>query len=231
MIALAVFVGAWIQAVVGLGVGLVAAPVVAILEPSLMPSLPLWIGLFTSGLSLAGERSHVDWHAVRWTLSGRVLGLLPGVWLLVVLSPREVGITVAAVVLLAVVLSWRPLDVPVNRGTMVGAGLLGGVGGAVTSIAGPPVALLFQHRRPSEVRSTLAVYFFVGVVLTLTALAVAGRLPWGSLILAVLVSPFLLGGILLGARTRDRIPRERFRVAVLVVCAASAVVLLARSLT
>lgn len=230
MIALAVFVGAYIQAVVGLGVGLVAAPVVAILEPALMPSLPLWIGLFTSGLSLAGERSHVDWHAVRWTLSGRVLGLLPGVWLLVVLSPREVGIAVAAVVLLAVVLSWRTLDVPVNRGTMVGAGLLGGVGGAVTSIAGPPVALLFQHRRPSEVRSTLAVYFFVGVVLTLTALAVAGRLPWGSLILAVVVSPFLLGGILLGVRTRDRIPRERFRIGVLVVCAASAAGLLVRSL-
>ena len=52
LIALAVLVGAFVQAVVGLGVGLVTAPLVAVLEPSLMPALPRWFGLLVSGLSL-----------------------------------------------------------------------------------------------------------------------------------------------------------------------------------
>ena len=132
-------------------------------------------------------------------------------------------------VLVAVLLSWRTLDVPVTPVTMVGAGFAGGVAGTATSIAGPPMALLFQHRRPSEVRSTLAVFFFVGVLMSLAALAVTGQLPLASAAVAVACSPLVLLGMWVGTRTRDRLPRERFRQGVLVVCAASAVVLLAKS--
>ena len=95
VIALAVFVGAFVQAVVGLGVGLVTAPLVAVLEPSLMPALPLWFGLFVSGLSLAGERHHIDWRAITWTLPARAVGTLPGVWLVLAFTPARIGIAVS----------------------------------------------------------------------------------------------------------------------------------------
>ena len=230
VIALAVFVGAFVQAVVGLGVGLVTAPLVAVLEPSLMPALPLCFGLFVSALSLAGERRHIDWRAITWTLPARAVGTLPGVWLVLAFTPARIGIAVAVMVLVAVLLSWRTVDVPVNRGTMVGAGFAAGIAGTATSIAGPPIALLFQHRRPAEVRSTLAVFFFCGASLSLAGLAASGAFPLASLAVAGLVSPVLLLGLWLGIRLRDSLPRERFRQAVLVVCAASAVVLLVKSL-
>ena len=230
LIALAVLVGAFVQAVVGLGVGLVTAPLVAVLEPSLMPALPLWFGLLVSGLSLAGERRHIDWHAISWTLPARAVGTLPGVWLVLVFSSREIGIAVAVMVLVAVLLSWHTVDVPVNRGSMLGAGFTAGISGTATSIAGPPVALLFQHRHPSEVRSTLAVFFFAGVGLSLAALAATGALPLASLVVAGAVSPFLLAGLWAGTRLRGSLPREQFRIGVLVVCAVSAVALLVRSL-
>ncbi len=131
-------------------------------------------------------------------------------------------------VLVAVLLSVGRSRVPVNR-TVARGRVHSGVTGTATSIGGPPIALLFQHRRPSEVRATLAVFFFIGVVLSLTGLALTGRSrstrSWSRL-----VSPLLMLGIWLGTRTRGRLPRDRFRVAVLVVCAASAVVLLVRSL-
>ena len=230
LIALAVLVGAFVQAVVGLGVGLVTAPLVAVLAPSLMPALPLWFGLMVSGLSLAGERRHIDWHAISWTLPARAVGTLPGLWLVLVFSSRQIGVAVAVMVLVAVLLSWHTVDVPVNRGSMLGAGFTAGIAGTATSIAGPPVALLFQHRRPSEVRATLAVFFFGGVVLSLTALGLGDALPLASLAVAGVVSPFLLAGLWAGTRLRGSLPRERFRIGVLVVCAASAVVLLVRSL-
>ncbi len=216
---------------VGLGVGLVTAPIVAVLEPTLMPTLPLWFGLFVSGLSLAGERSHVDWHAIGWSLPARIPGTALGVWLVVLFTPRELGIALALMVLVAVGLSVRAIDVPVNRSTLLTAGFSSGVAGTATSIGGPPIALLFQHRRPSEVRATLAVFFFVGTLLSLSGLALSGAVPLVSLVVGVGVLPFLVGGIWVGTRLRDRLPRERFRHAVLAVCAVSAVVLIAKSLT
>ena len=230
LIALAVLVGAFVQAVVGLGVGLVTAPLVAVLAPSLMPALPLWFGLLVSGLSLVGEHRHVDWHAISWTLPARALGTLPGLWLVLFFSTQQIGVAVAVMVLVAVLLSWYTVDVPVNRGNMLGAGFTAGITGTATSIAGPPVALLFQHRRPSEVRATLAVFFFGGVVLSLVALLVGDALPLASLAVAGAVSPFLLVGLWAGTRLRGSLPRERFRIGVLIVCAASAVALLVRSL-
>ena len=215
---------------VGLGVGLVTAPIVAVLEPTLMPTLPLWFGLFVSGLSLAGERSHVDWHAIGWSLPARIPGTALGVWLVVLFTPRELGIALAVMVLVAVGLSMRVVDVPVNRSTLLTAGFSSGVAGTATSIGGPPIALLFQHRRPSEVRATLAVFFFVGTLLSLSGLAISGSVPLASLVVGVGVLPFLVGGIWLGIRLRHRLPRERFRHAVLAVCAVSAVVLIAKSL-
>jgi uncharacterized protein len=230
VIALAVLVGSFIQAVAGLGVGIVAAPAVALVEPSLMPALPLWLGLFVASLSVVGEHRNIDWRAIRWTLPARAVGTLPGIWLVLVFTPQQLGIAVAAMVLLAVGLSLRTMDLPINRVTMVGAGFAGGLGGTTTSIAGPPMALLFQHRRPSEVRPTLAVFFAVGVVMSLTALALTSALPADSLRVALVVLPCLVLGLWVGIRLRPVLPRERFRQVVLTVCAASAVVLLVRSL-
>ena len=230
IIALAVLVGAFVQAVVGLGVGLVTAPVIAVLEPSLMPTLPLLFGLLVAGLSLAGERHHIDWPAIGWSLPGRLPGTLLGVWLVLAFTPSQLGVAVAVMVLMAVMLSVWSVTVPVNRPTLLAAGFTSGVTGTATSIGGPPIALLFQHRRPSEVRATLAVFFFIGVVLSLSLLGITGSIPLESLVVAALVSPLLILGIWVGTRVRGRLPRDRFRVAVLVVCAASAVVLLVRSL-
>ena len=74
MLGLAAVLGAFVQAVVGLGMGLVAAPVVGILAPALVPALPLWLALLISGLMLARERAHIDWRSLAWALPGRVPG-------------------------------------------------------------------------------------------------------------------------------------------------------------
>jgi uncharacterized membrane protein YfcA len=147
----------------------------------------------------------------------------------VLFTASQIGVAVAVMVLVAVALSWRTVSVPVIPATMAGAGFAGGVAGTATSIAGPPVALLFQHRRPSEVRATLAVFFFVGVAMSLTGLAVTDHLPAETIVVAALCVPLVLLGLWLGTHTRDRLPRARFRQGVLVVCAASAAALLVRS--
>jgi hypothetical protein len=49
VLAATLVVGATVQGLVGLGLGLVAAPVTMLLEPSLMPDLLLWLALAPPG--------------------------------------------------------------------------------------------------------------------------------------------------------------------------------------
>jgi uncharacterized membrane protein YfcA len=230
VIAAAVVVGATVQSAVGLGVGLVAAPVTALLEPALMPGALLMVALLMPCLTLIHDHHDIDWPGLGWSLPARLPGTLVGVWVVSALSDRELGIAIGLVVLLAVVLTWRAVKVPVNRGTLSAAGFASGITGTATSIGGPPIAIVYQHRPARQIRTTMAVYFFVGASLSLVALAVTGDLTGDQVVAAAELLPFLGLGTLLGAMARRSIPAHVVRPAVLVVSSASAVVLLVRSL-
>jgi uncharacterized membrane protein YfcA len=230
VLGLAALLGAFVQAVVGLGMGLVAAPVVGLLAPSLVPALPLWLALLISGLMLAGERAHIDWRALAWALPARVPGTLVGAWLVLQFTEEQIGVALAVMTLVAVGVAVRATHIPVNPRTLVGAGFGAGITGTATSIGGPAIALLFQREPPAVMRSTLSVFFFVGVLLSLSGLGLSGSLTSQSWQVALVLAPGVVVGMLVGRAVRDRIPRDAFRAAVLVVCTTSAVTLLVRSL-
>lgn len=230
LLGLAAVLGAFVQAVVGLGMGLVAAPLIGLSAPSLVPALPLWLALLISGLMLAGERAHIDWGALAWALPARVPGTVVGAWLVVRFTEEQIGIALALMTLLAVVVAVRAARIPVNPRTLLGAGFGAGVTGTATSIGGPAIALLFQREAPEVMRSTLSVFFFVGVLLSLAGLGISGSLDRESWQVALVLAPGVVVGMLVGRSVRDRIDRHAFRAGVLVVCTASALTLLVRSL-
>ncbi|GAA2152718.1 sulfite exporter TauE/SafE family protein [Nocardioides koreensis] len=224
-------VGAFVQSVVGLGLGLLVAPVVAMVEPGLVPALPLWLALLISGSMLLGERRHVDWRSLAWALPARVPGTVIGAWLVVSFSDQVIAVAIGVMVLVAVAVTVRAVHVPVNPVSLSVAGLVAGVSGTATSIGGPPIALLFQRREPEVVRSTLSVFFFLGVCVSLVGLAWSGALTTASWHLGLLMSPLVVLGSVTGSAVRDRLPRHAFRTGVLLVCAASALALLVQALT
>jgi uncharacterized membrane protein YfcA len=172
-----VALGGFVQSGIGLGLGLIGAPVVTLLDPALMPGSMLVAGASLPLLIVAREALHTDWHGVSWALAGRVAGTVGGIWVLAVASPRALGFVVGGMVLAVVVLSVRAAVVPRNRATLVTAGVISGVTGTATSIGGPPIALLYQDETGPRVRATLSVYFIIGNTLALAALAVTGHLP------------------------------------------------------
>jgi uncharacterized membrane protein YfcA len=230
VIAVAVLVGSTVQSAVGLGVGLVAAPVTSLLEPDLMPGALLMVALLMPCLTLFRDHHDIDWRGLNWSLPGRVVGTVVGVWVVATLSHRELGIAIGVVVLLAAALTWRAITVPINRGTLSGAGFASGITGTATSIGGPPIAILYQHRPAREIRTTMAVYFLVGAALSLVALFVSGDLTSEQAVAAAELLPFLAVGAAVGALGRRSVPEHVIRPAVLLVSSASALVLLVRSL-
>jgi uncharacterized membrane protein YfcA len=229
VIAVAVLVGATVQSAVGLGVGLVAAPVTALLEPDLMPGALLMVAVLMPCLTLVRDHHDIDWRGLGWSLPARIPGTLVGVWVVTTLTARELGIAIGAVVLVAVVVTWRAFHVPVNKATLSMAGFASGITGTATSIGGPPIAIVYQHRPAREIRTTMAVYFLVGATLSLLALLIAGDLTGDQATASVELLPFLVLGAALGALARRSIPAHVVRPAVLLVSSASALVLLVRS--
>jgi uncharacterized membrane protein YfcA len=226
----ALVVGAAVQGTIGLGLGLVAAPVAALVAPEAVPELLLWLALVMAATTLVHEHRGVDWDGLLWAVPARVLGTALGVAVVAALTPNEIGIAVALMVLVAVALTARTVEVPITRVTLPVAGFVSGVSGTATSIGGPPLALLYQHRHPSVVRPTLAAYFVIGAGMSLAGLGLAGELHTRFVWLSLWLSPCLIAGFLLAVPLRSRLPVAVVRRAILGVCAASALVLLLRSI-
>ena len=223
-------VGAAVQGLVGLGLGLVAAPVTTLIAPELMPGLLLWLATMMPLVTLVREHHEIDWRGLGWAVPARLPGTAIGVVFVAWFSARELGIAVGLMVLASVLLTIRAFRVPVNRGTLLAAGFVSGITGTTTSIGGPPLALLFQYRSPRQIRSTLAVYFVLGAGFSLAGLAVAGSLDRSTFVLALLMVPCLLLGFVVSRFLHRVVPAHHIRGGVLLVCGLSAVVLLLRSL-
>jgi uncharacterized membrane protein YfcA len=230
LLALVMVLGATMQGLVGLGLNLVSAPILTMVTPSLMPEVPLVLAVLLPFLTLARSHEEIDWRGLAWVLPARVPGVALGVLFLALFSDRIVAIAVAVMVLVAVLLSVAPFELPVRRSTLSLAGVLSGLAGTATSIGGPPVALLYQHRSPQQIRSTLAVLFSVGAAMSLAGIWLSGHLDTNAMPMALLLTPCLVLGAWAGARLQPVLADRHVRYAVLAICAASGLVLLIRSL-
>src|SRR5690606_15414156 len=101
----AVLIGACIQGSLGFGLGLVAAPVLVMLDTSLVPSVVLGIGVPLTYLVAWRERRSLDLRGVSWAMAGRIPGTVIGSVAVVLLSDRWLAGMFAVALLFAVVLS------------------------------------------------------------------------------------------------------------------------------
>ena len=230
LIAAAIFVGSLVQGAVGLGIGLVGAPVLTLVAPELMPGTILWLATVLPVFTLAREWRAIDWWGLRWAFLGRIPATAVGAWIVSVVSAQALGIMVGVMILAAVVLTVRTVRLPMWAPVLVGAGVVSGVTGTATSIGGPPLALLYQRELGPRVRSTLAAYFVVGAGASLIGLAFVGALTMAQTVTAWWLALPMAAGFAMSGPVRRVIDGDRLRIAVLGVCAASALAVLVRSL-
>ena len=227
---IAVVLGALVQSGIGLGLGVVAAPVVTLLDPALMPGSMLLAGAILPVLILAREVRHTDWPGVSWALAGRVAGTAVGIWLVTAVPVQALGILVGGAVLAVIAAGSLGRELPRNRWTLVGAGVVSGTTGTATSIGGPPVALLYQREHGARVRATLSLFLCVGNSLAIAALAVAGRMTARDVEAGLIFLACAAVGLAAATRFRRFLDGGRIRPAVLVTASVSAIILIAHSL-
>lgn len=219
-----VAVGAAVQGSVGFGANLLAAPVLAVIEPDALPATLMLLILPLAVVMVRRERHGVDWSAVGWLMAGRVPGTVIGSLVVAAVAGETLSVLAGAAVLVAVGTSVLTTTVPITRGTSMAAGVASGAMGTATSIGGPPLALLYQHHEGPVLRATLAATFSLGTVLSLVGLALAGAIaPW-HVALASALLPGTLAGIGVSSRLARRLDGTWLRPTLLAFAAATAAV-------
>jgi len=219
-----------VQSSVGFGLNLLAAPILALIDPIFVPGPAIAAGLVQTVIMAGRERRGIEYGHIGWTATGRVVGTAGGVLVLSVANGSQANIAFGSLVLLAVALSLVGLRLsPVPR-VLIGAGCLSGVMNTISSIGGPPIALIYQHERGAKLRGTLAGHFVVGASISLAALIVSGHFTGTEVVATAVLVPGVLLGFPLARPLTRVIDGRSARPAILTLAALSAVAILAREL-
>ena len=225
-----VTLAACVQGCIGFGMALIAAPILVLVDPALVPGPLIASGLVLVSLVAARDHAHADFKTVRWAMGGNVGGACAGAWVLTLLDASGFSILFGLLVLLGVGLSASGLHLRVTPGSTLGAGVLGGFMATTSAIGGPPIALVYQHSEAQRFRGTLSIYFIVSSCIGLIALSSVGRFGRVEMELALVLIPGQLLGFLLSSWLTRVLREASVRPVVLVLSAVAALVVLGRVL-
>ena len=219
-----------VQASVGFGAALLAAPALVLIHPAFVPGPMLLSNLFLTVFVARREWGDADFTGLKFVILGRFVGTGVAAALLATISQTVFDACFGTLVLAGVVLSIVHGDIVRSRGNLVAAGVASGLMGTISSIGGPPVALAYQSVSPAAFRATLGIHFLVGGTMSLLAVWAVGRFASTELVLAAILIPPAILGYWLSRFGIGWIDDRHVRVAVLVLSAAAAVAVLWRAL-
>jgi uncharacterized membrane protein YfcA len=218
---------ACVQGAAGFGMALLAAPLLTLVDRSFAPAPLVLAVLPLSVLVAQRDWAHLDRKGLAWAIGGRLPGVVLGAIAAAALSEHTLALVLGLGVLVAVGLSMITARLRPTPGTLVSAGFASGFMGTTTSIGGPPMALVYQRSDGPAFRSTLAIYFAAGALMSLAGLAIAGRVGAHELRLGLLLWPGVVLGFLLSKPLTRYLDDGRTRPMVLTISAMAALLLIA----
>jgi uncharacterized protein len=227
----AVLCGTVIQGAVGFGFALVAAPILMLLQPDLVPGPITFAGLLLSLTMALRERKAADLYNLGWLFIGFLPGLALGAFFLQTLTQSTLSLLFGFLVITAVTLSSNGIKIQLkNRFMTIPAGILSGIMNITTSMGGPPVALLYQNASGPKFRGTLAIFFFTGSLLTLLGLNQIDRMGELEFINGIYLIPAVAIGVLLSKPAANWLDMGKTRYAVLIIAALSGVSVIVKTI-
>lgn len=226
---LVIAVGTAVQASIGFGLAMIAAPLLLLIEPAFVPG-----SLIAAALSLSlwvawTERHAIDLSTFKSALAGRLIGTPPAAFLLGTISAATFDLIFGMLVLLAVGMSLLHSKLRPTPWTVFFATMASGFMGTISGIGGPPLALVYQNASGPELRANLSVLFVLGTTISLIALSVIGRFGLADLGYTALLLVGVVLGVLCREPVRKRVDQTTARPYLLGLCAVSALGVLARA--
>lgn len=212
-----------------MGFALIAAPVIGLVEPALLPVVLLIQMVPLNAYVAWRERHALDLRGASWVSVGRLVGTAGGLWVLLLVTGRAfsllIGIsTVVAVVVTLLAPAFRP-----GRAAFVSAGLVTGVTETATGVGGPPLALVFQHHEAAALRSSVAVCFLLGQVVSLVVLGLSRAITQEQVVTALTLVPAVIAGAIASRFTHHRLDGALMRRVILGIALLSGLVVIVQA--
>lgn len=227
----AVFCGALLQRLAGQGFGMLAAPLIAMVAPEVLPAALLFLGIAVGAGAVSVDRTQLCRAELLPGFAGRTLGAVLAAMIAARLAaPEALAALVALMVYLGIALSLIGLRVPIIAPTLFGAGTLAGIMGTLTAVGAPPMALLYQHETQARSAAMQNAFFAFGMAVSVAALGWQGLLSLRALGFAALLAPAVPLALWLARPLSARVARRAIRPWALGLAGLAATTLLIRLL-
>ena len=217
--------GCAFQAALGLGFALLAAPVLALLDPAFVPGPMLLAGTVLPALMAFGERAAIDRRMLMICLAGLLVGTVIGALALQAFQGMNLQRLFGVVILIAVGVSIAGVAVTTNLRSLLAAAGVSGVMGVMAGLHGPAISLAFQKSEPRVARAMLGAYFTAAYLSAVAAQALIGAFGAPEIGRTIVLLPGVAIGLALAPLTRRFVNRERLRIAILAIAAVSGLIL------
>ena len=191
----AVFAGAVIQGSIGFGFSLTAVPTLALVRPEAVPVTILCLAIPMTGFMALNERHDINLPAFAWITGGRIPGTVVGAGLLAVVADNSLARFLGIFIILAVATSFVGPSFRPTRIAQLSGGVASGIMSTAAALGGPPLALVNQRSSGPKLRSTLALSFLVGIIMSLAVLIVTNHVAAWHFYLALKLLPALILGL------------------------------------
>jgi uncharacterized protein len=226
LIAIAVGVASYAQAVAGFGFALIASPLIAALDGPRAAVIGVAVVVTLQSIYVIRRlRADVRWRPVALLTGASLLGMPLGLLVFTHLSKSGLTAVIGVMVLVFALLLWRGWQLPDTKLTETAAGLVSGAFATSTGTSGPPIVITFHGRGmdPNAFRASLAGVFTVQGLVAVALFGVAGQFDAHVWRVIAVGTPAMVIGWLAGNRLFARIQHDRFRGIVLGLLALSGV--------
>jgi len=223
-------VGATLQGSIGFGLGLIAVPLLVLINPIFIPGPLLLAALSLTLLLSYREHQAIHIKGVKWAIPGRIVGSVIGACLLTAIPRGNLSVMFGIMVLLAVAISIIGVDLPLTSLNLFGAAIFSGFMGTTSAIGGAPMALVYQRQEGPRIRGTLSAIFVFGTIIALISLAFIGHFGLKEIQVALVLLPGTIIGFSLSRWTAQILDRGFIRPAVLAASAVSGIIVIIRSI-
>lgn len=227
---LVVLAGACLQGVAGYGIGVLAAPLLFLISPLLVPAPLVMNAILLTILMLVRNRASLRFREVRYAIGGDVVGTALAGLTLLVMSSQGFQLVFGMLIVAAVAVSVGGLRPALTPRSSVIAGAASGYMGTITAVGGPPIAMIYQNEKGPLVRANMSAFFLFASLASMLALLLSGYIGGREIRLAVLIFPGVIIGFLLSRGLVRRIPFEALRPLILAIAASAGITAIARGI-
>jgi len=225
---LALLAGSCLQGVAGYGIGTLAAPLLFLISPALVPAPLVLNAAVLTIFMLLRNRAALQIREVRFALGGGVGGTILAGLTLMLISPKGFELIFGVLILTGVLLSVGGLRPALNDRNSILAGAASTFMGTITAVGGPPIALIYQNQKGPLVRANMSAFFLVASFFSLAALVASGYLGQTELQLFAVTFPGVLAGFWLSGKLVHRMPFDGLRPIILAIAAVAGTAALVR---